>query len=77
MMKHIFEFVLATIIIYFVWNILKRIFFKKFHSYLSKQNRNENRREQDIRNSDNTKKKINWDAETVDYEEVKENNNKR
>jgi len=76
-MKHIFEFVLATIIIYFVWNILKRIFFKKFHSYLSKQNRNENRREQDIRNSDNTKKKINWDAETVDYEEVKENNNKR
>lgn len=77
MMKHIFEFVLATIIIYFVWNILKRIFFKKFHSYLFNQNRNENRKEQDIRNSDNTKKKINWDAETVDYEEVKENNNKR
>ncbi|OVE57083.1 hypothetical protein SAMN05421785_104184 [Chryseobacterium gambrini] len=77
MMKHIFEFVLATIIIYFVWNILKRIFFKKFHSYLFNQNRNENRREQDIKNSDNTKKKINWDAETVDYEEVKENNNKR
>ncbi|WP_175608809.1 MULTISPECIES: hypothetical protein [Chryseobacterium] len=76
-MKHIFEFVLATIIIYFVWNILKRIFFKKFHSYLFNQNRNENRREQDIKNSDNTKKKINWDAETVDYEEVKENNNKR
>ncbi|HCR77590.1 MAG TPA: hypothetical protein DIW37_14530 [Chryseobacterium sp.] len=77
MMKHIFEFVLATIIIYFVWNILKRIFFKKFHSYLFNQNRNENRREQDIKNSDNTKKKINWDAETVDYEEVKENNSKR
>ncbi|REC51255.1 hypothetical protein [Chryseobacterium mucoviscidosis] len=77
MMKHIFEFVLATIIIYFVWNILKRIFFKKFHSYLFNQNRNENRKEQDIRNSDNTKKKINWDAETVDYEEVKENNSKR
>ena len=73
MMKHIFEFVLATIIIYFVWNILKRIFFRKFHSYLS----NQNRKEQDIRNSDNTKKKINWDAETVDYEEVKENNSKR
>ena len=77
MMKHIFEFVLATIIIYFVWNILKRIFFRKFHSYLFNQNRNENRREQDIKNSDNTKKKINWDAETVDYEEVKENNSKR
>ncbi|NPA10013.1 MAG: hypothetical protein GXO46_13565 [Chlorobi bacterium] len=77
MMKHIFEFVLATIIIYFVWNILKRIFFKKFHSYLFNQNRNENRGEQNIKNSDNTKKKINWDAETVDYEEVKENNSKR
>ncbi|WP_375180998.1 hypothetical protein [Chryseobacterium sp.] len=77
MMKHIFEFVLATIIIYFVWNILKRIFFKKFHSYLFNRNRNENRGEQNIKNSDNTKKKINWDAETVDYEEVKENNSKR
>ncbi len=73
-MKYIFEFVLATIIIYFVWNILKRIFFKTFHSYTFNNN---NRQEKDIKNSNTTKKKINWDAETVDYEEVKETNEKR
>ncbi|SIQ48144.1 hypothetical protein SAMN05880574_1143 [Chryseobacterium sp. RU37D] len=75
-MKYIFEFVLATIIIYFVWNILKRIFFKTFYSYMF-NNRQENRQQQDLKNSNNTKKKINWDAETIDYEEVKETNDKR
>jgi hypothetical protein len=75
-MKYIFEFVLATIIIYFVWNILKRIFFKKFHSYMF-NNRNNNRQQPDIQSSNKTDKKIKWDAETVDYEEIKENNHKR
>lgn len=75
-MKYIFEFVLATIIIYFVWNILKRIFFKTFHSYMF-NNSNNNRQQQDIKNSNTTNKKINWDAETVDYEEVKETKDKR
>ncbi|CAA7196876.1 hypothetical protein [Chryseobacterium potabilaquae] len=78
-MKYIFELVLATIIIYFVWNILKRIFFKTFHNYLFNLNKNNpNRPQQDIKNSNNNpKQKINWDAETVDYEEVKDNNEKR
>ncbi|MDQ0593213.1 hypothetical protein QFZ37_001582 [Chryseobacterium ginsenosidimutans] len=75
-MKYIFEFVLITIIIYFVWNILKRIFFKTFHSYMF-GNKNNSRQNPDLQNSNDTKKKINWDAETVDYEEVKENNDKR
>ncbi|WP_292010338.1 hypothetical protein [Chryseobacterium sp.] len=71
-MKYIFELVLATIIIYFVWNILKRIFFKTFHKYTF-NNPNNNRRQQDIHDSKkNTKQKINWDAETVEYEEVKD-----
>jgi hypothetical protein len=70
-MKYIFEFVLATIIIYFVWNILKRIFFKKFHSYMFDNKKNDNRQQQDLRNSE-PNKKIHWDAETVDYEEIKE-----
>ena len=30
-MKYIFEFILATIIIFFVWNILKRLFFNAFY----------------------------------------------
>ncbi len=71
-MKYIFEFVLITIIIYFVWNILKRIFFKSFHSYMfGPKNTNPGNR-QDIKNPDTANKKIHWDAETVDYEEVKE-----
>jgi hypothetical protein len=75
-MKYIFEFVLITIIIYFVWNILKRIFFKTFHSYTF-DNKNNSRQQQDIHDSNKTEKKLNWDAETVDYEEVKENDDKR
>lgn len=73
-MKSIFEFILAVIIIFFVWNILKRIFFKSFYKYTGfKPNNNP---QQDIKSSNtNTEKKINWDAETVDYEEVKDKNN--
>lgn len=70
-MKFIFELILATIIIFFVWNILKRIFFKSFYKYTGF--RPNNNQQQDIKNSnENIEKKVNWDAETVDYEEVKE-----
>lgn len=72
-MKYIFELVLAAIIIFFVWNILKRIFFKTFYSYRFNNN-NQNDKQQDIRNSN--KNNINWDAETVDYEEVKDSSDK-
>jgi len=76
-MKYILELVLIAIILFFVWNILKRIFFKTFYSYRFNNNENNNR-QQDIRNSNkNTQQNLNWDAETVDYEEVKENNDKR
>lgn len=73
-MKFLFELILAVIIIFFVWNILKRIFFKSFYKYTGfKPNNNP---QQDIKSSNtNTEKKINWDAETVDYEEVKDKNN--
>lgn len=69
--KGIFEIVLATIVIFFVWNILKRIFFKKFYSFMGfKPNNNQ---QQETKNSKtNIEKKVKWDAETVDYEEVKE-----
>jgi len=77
-MKYIFEFVLATIIIYFVWNILKRIFFKIFHNYMFDNKKNNNNRQQpDLQNSNKADKKIKWDAETVDYEEIQETNDKR
>ncbi|MET3036228.1 hypothetical protein ABXT08_09005 [Chryseobacterium sp. NRRL B-14859] len=76
-MKYILELVLSAIIIFFVWNILKRIFFKTFYNYRFNNN-DQNNRQQDIHNSNKNKKQgLNWDAETVDYEEVKESNDKR
>ncbi|REC59886.1 hypothetical protein DRF65_23535 [Chryseobacterium pennae] len=76
-MKYILELVLTAIIIFFVWNILKRIFFKTFYSYRF-NNQQQNNNQQDLHNSNkNNKKNLKWDAETVDYEEVKESNDKR
>lgn len=76
-MKYILELVLSAIIIFFVWNILKRIFFKTFYSYRFNNQQQNNSRE-DIHNSNkNNEKNLKWDAETVDYEEVKESNDKR
>lgn len=76
-MKYILELVLSAIIIFFVWNILKRIFFKTFYSYRFNNQQQNNSRE-DIHNSNkNNKKDLKWDAETVDYEEVKESKDKR
>lgn len=76
-MKYILELVLTAIIIFFVWNILKRIFFKTFYSYRF-NNDNQNNKQQDLHNSNkNNQQNLNWDAETVDYEEVKESKDKR
>ncbi|MGE8430941.1 hypothetical protein [Chryseobacterium joostei] len=75
-MKYILELVLSAIVIFFVWNILKRIFFKTFYSYRFNNNNNQDSRQQDINNS-NKNNNLKWDAETVDYEEVKESNDKR
>lgn len=76
-MKYILELVLTAIIIFFVWNILKRIFFKTFYSYRFNNN-NQNNGQQDIPNANkNNKQNLKWDAETVDYEEVKESKDKR
>ncbi|MDV7698145.1 hypothetical protein N6B72_14550 [Chryseobacterium soli] len=76
-MKYILELVLTAIIIFFVWNILKRIFFKTFYSYRFDNNNNHNK-QQDLHNSNKTTKpNLKWDAETVDYEEVKESKDKR
>ncbi|MBP2616469.1 hypothetical protein [Chryseobacterium jejuense] len=76
-MKYILELVLSAIIIFFVWNILKRIFFKTFYSYRF-NNQQQNNSQQDINSSNkNNNKNLKWDAETVDYEEVKESKGKR
>lgn len=64
---------MATIIMFFVWNILKRIFFTKFYQYFPHQK--EQKAPKDIPTKKRKKPKngnLNWDAETVEYEEVKE-----
>ncbi len=76
-MKYILELVLTAIIIFFVWNILKRIFFKTFYSYRFNNNKKQNNNPQDLNSPKNTHQNIKWDAETVDYEEVKETKGKR
>lgn len=69
-MKTIIGFILAIVILFFVWNILKRIFFKSFYQFPNQNNQNKQQSEKK-----NINQKINWDAETVDYEEVKDDKN--
>lgn len=75
-MKYILELVLSAIVIFFVWNILKRLFFKTFYSYRFNSNK-DNNKQQDLHGSNKNNQNLNWDAETVDYEEVKDSKDKR
>ena len=68
-MKYILELILTTVIIFFVWNFLKRMFFTKIFKF-PQPRKDENATQQ--KTSKNLDSKIHWDAETVDYEEVKE-----
>lgn len=72
-MKYIFEFILATIIIFFVWNILKRLFFNAFYKNFPALNpKNQQQNQQQTNSKKMPNQKVKWDAETVDYEEIKE-----
>lgn len=71
LIKFLFYTVCSTVIIFFVWNILKRMFFSKFYNYFPHQKfqneaKNNNNTKKDIKTNKNYK----WDAETVDYEEL-------
>lgn len=70
-MKGILEIILTIIIVFFVWNILKRLFigtlFKKFPGINPQNNQNAQQKPEPKINQ-----KVHWDAETVDYEEVKD-----
>jgi hypothetical protein len=68
-MKFIFEIILTTVIIFFLWNILKRLFFSSFYKFIKPPNGASGPKENSKKSVDS---KINWDAETVDYEEIKE-----
>lgn len=70
--KYLLELVLATIIIFFVWNILKRIFFNEFYKNFPSLNPRNQENQKPKSQNKSIKEKVNWDAETVDYEEVEE-----
>lgn len=70
--KFLIYVVLSTIIIFFVWNILKRMFFTKFYNYFPHQKaQNQQKETSKKKNKKGENNNLNWDAETVDYEEVK------
>ncbi|PIE50553.1 MAG: hypothetical protein CSA38_02850 [Flavobacteriales bacterium] len=70
-MKFILLTILATIISFFVWNSLKRIFFNKFYNHFPHQQKN-NQQKQTNSQSSKKDKNVKWDAETVDYEEIED-----
>lgn len=72
-MKFILETILIVIIIFFVWNILKRMFLKTFYPQLFQQNQKSKEQQKDIKVKKSKDSPLHWDAETVDYEEIKEN----
>ncbi len=74
-MKFILGIILSIIIVFFVWNILKRLFFKAFYTFPKSPG------QQQTQTSSKEKLKsgkhgLNWDAETVEYEEIKEEKTK-
>lgn len=75
-MKVLLELVIGVILIFFIWNILKRIFFNYFYKYTGFKPFQEPAAKPQKKES-GIEKKIHWDAETVDYEEVKEDSRKK
>ena len=65
-MKFILLTILSTIIIFFVWNILKRMFFRNFYQFPTPG------KPQAEPKKNKVDQKVNWDAETVEYEEIKD-----
>ncbi|QCX53926.1 hypothetical protein [Elizabethkingia sp. JS20170427COW] len=76
MFKFLFELILSTILIFFVWNILKRIFLKTFYPIAFQRNERQEQAKQaqkEEKKKSKRKENLNWDAETVEYEEIKDN----
>jgi hypothetical protein len=65
----VFKYILITMLIFFVWNILKRLFLGVFYRNLSRHQKQEKTTKEQSQAS-NKSSKINWDAQTVDYEEI-------
>ena len=71
-MKYIFELIITAIIIFFVWNILKRLFFNAFYKNFPTLNPKNQQQNEQKASKKMPSQKVKWDAETVDFEEIKE-----
>lgn len=78
-MKYIIEFLLVFIIIYFLWNILKRLIFSSLQKRFNNVVNTQKQQQQQAHPQRTVEKepKLNWDAETVEYEEVKDEDTKK
>lgn len=73
-MKYLLEIILTIIIIFFLWNILKRLFFTAFYKFPAAPRQKPTVHQKSEKTLDS---KLNWDAETVEYEEVNDKNNQK
>jgi len=72
MFKFFFESILIALILFFVWNAFKRIFFSFFYQGMNNNKRNNNSQNKTTKSERKGEKKLKWDAETIEYEEIKD-----
>lgn len=76
MIKGLLDIILVVIVIFFVWNILKRLFIGTvFKNFQPRDPQNRTTPKSSVEPKIN--QKVNWDAETIDYEEVKETDSEK
>lgn len=71
-MKYLLELILTTIIIFFVWNMMKRIFFTTFYKFPKQENPKPDAGFSQKKTEGNKRSGLNWDAEDAEFEEIKE-----
>lgn len=74
-MNDILKLIVCVAIVFFVWNILKKMFLKKLYRNFPFANQNQ-QDSQERKASQRKEPKVKWDAETVEYEEIEENDKK-
>lgn len=70
-MKYVLELILSTVIIFFVWNMLRRIFLTPHQGNQTRMRSNPTSNSTKS-SSSASKKGLNWDAEDAEFEEVKD-----
>lgn len=74
-MGRLLEFILFAVVAYFVFKFLNQLFSS---SPNTNNNTNaKNNRSQKYNSSSSIKKNINWDAETIDYEEIEKKDDEK